>query len=307
MFAIAYTILPIFALIVVGNLLRRNEFPGGEFWPMADKLTYWVLFPALLFTKSTTVPIDSATVGPFALALVAGFTAAGLVAIVGMRLMGLSGPERGSIFQGAVRHNTFIAFAVAEALFGAEGLLAAALATAILGPITNFVCVPVLVLFRGGDGLGKVLLRELSRNPLLIAIAAGLTLNLTGIGPIPVISDMGALLSVAALPVALLCVGAGLRVHAIREAGGAVILASVGKLIVFPVALLLVVLATGLSGTYAHVAIIFGAVPTAVSGYSLARQLGADAELMAGIITLETLVAVISLPLSLAFLFSFLS
>ena len=45
--------------------------------------------------------------------------------------------------------------------------------------------------------------------------------------------------------------------------------------------------------------IIYGTIPTASSGYALAKLLGADAEVMAGIITVQTLISMVTLPLSL--------
>jgi hypothetical protein len=47
------------------------------------------------------------------------------------------------------------------------------------------------------------------------------------------------------------------------------------------------------------VLVLFSALPTASSAYILARQLGGNAELMAIIITAETLISLISLPICL--------
>jgi len=49
-----YSIVPIFVVLVLGNLLRRNSVPSMEYWEYADKLVYWVLFPSLLFYKTST-------------------------------------------------------------------------------------------------------------------------------------------------------------------------------------------------------------------------------------------------------------
>ena len=48
----------------------------------------------------------------------------------------------------------------------------------------------------------------------------------------------------------------------------------------------------GLSGDMLAIAVIFGAMPTAVNGYILARELGGDTSLMASIITLQTLLCI---------------
>jgi len=56
----------------------------------------------------------------------------------------------------------------------------------------------------------------------------------------------------------------------------------------------------GLGPTETLVAVLFGAVPTASSAYTLARQLGGDAPLMAAIVTVQTALAFITLPLTMA-------
>lgn len=305
MSSILVSLLPIFLLLVLGNLLRRNEFPSGDFWGKADKLVYWVLFPGLLLHKTATTSLNGSFVGPYALSLIAAMVGAGLIAAVFALLLKKPREAASSVFQGAARHNTFIAFAVGEALFGAEGLFYAAIATAVLVPVTNIACVAALVLLHGkdnGKSLPHKLASELVRNPLLVAIAAGVSLNVSGIGPLPVVDDMAQIVGKAALPVALLSVGAALRIKAIRVGVASVILSSLGKLVLFPAIAVTILLATGLTGIPAYTVAIYATVPTAVSGYALANQMGGDAPLMAGIITIQTLISMATMPLALFFL-----
>ncbi|MBO6838327.1 MAG: AEC family transporter, partial [Alphaproteobacteria bacterium] len=63
MLDIIWTIAPIFLLIVLGNLLRRNGIPSVEFWNLNDKIVYWVLFPALLFHTTSTLQLSSGMFG----------------------------------------------------------------------------------------------------------------------------------------------------------------------------------------------------------------------------------------------------
>jgi len=303
MLSISLSILPIFLLLILGYVLRRNNFPGADFWPQADKVTYWILFPALLFFRTTTAPLSGDILGTYAIALIGALSICAVIAIAATKLLGLSNALGGSVFQGATRHNTFIAFATADMLFGSDGLLLAAVATSILVPPTNLFCVSALVTYQGhkGNFLKKRLLQEIIRNPLLLAIIAGVSLNLSGIGPLPVIDDMANILSRAALPFALLCVGAGLHIRSMHTEIKSVIVASLSKLVIFPAVMIGVITATGLDGVAAVVLVIYGAVPTASSGYALARQLGADAQAMAAIITVQTLLSMLTLPISIAF------
>ena len=295
-------IAPIFLLIVLGYLLRRGGIPSLDFWNLNDKLVYWVLFPALLFYKMATMELSGDLLGEFAIAIYLGLASAILFALAAGRLLRLERPLWTSVLQGCARHNTFIALAVAERVFGPEGLVIAALITALLIPVTNVSVVSLMVvLLRGSQksGVFGAILRDLARNPLLIAVALGISVNLADPGDIPVLYDMARILGGAALPIVLLCVGANIRVRAMAAATLPVALSILGKMVVYPLALGGAALALGFDQTTTLVIMIFGAVPTAAGAYNLARQMGGDAPAMAAIVTLQTALSFVTLPLTL--------
>ncbi|GIK74173.1 MAG: transporter [Chloroflexota bacterium] len=302
MFAIFLSIAPIFLLLVLGYLLRRNGIPSIEFWNLNDRLVYWVLFPALLFNNTSTINLSGDLLASFAAAIYAGFGGAVLFALVSSRLANLSGPTASSVLQGAARHNSFIALAVAERLIGAEGLALASLVTALLIPVTNITVVTLMVMMIHGGGAPRAVigavLRDLARNPLLIAVFLGIAANSLGATSIPIVHDMTRILGAAALPIMLLCVGANIRLRAMSSAGLPVALSVIGKLMVFPALILAAAQFVDLSETALLVLIFYGAAPTAASAYTLARQMGGDAPAMATIITLQTALSFITLPLT---------
>jgi malonate transporter len=301
MLDIFLSIIPIFLLIVLGHGLRRGGIPSFDFWNMNDKLVYWVLMPALLFSKISTTHVESALVGSFAVVILGGFAVAVVFALISARVLGMDGPVASSLLQGVTRHNTFIALAVAERLFGPEGLALAALVTALLIPTTNITVVALMVgqLRKPGEGgAARAILRDLARNPLLLAVGVGILVNLGGTGRIPVLHEVADILGGAALPIVLLCVGANIRLRAMATSLVPTLLSMLGKMVVFPAAILGLALALGLTQTETLVAVLFGAVPTAASGYTLARQMGGDAPLMAAMITLQTVLALVTLPLT---------
>ena len=135
-------------------------------------------------------------------------------------------------------------------------------------------------------------------NPLILACLAGIGLNLSGIGLPWGSAAILEILARAALPLGLLAVGAGLRVEGLTRPGLLVATSSL-KLLVLP----------ALAGTLCWlvnpgrletaVLVTFTALPGASTAYILARQLGGDAALMAAIITVETALALLTLPLAL--------
>ncbi len=301
MTAIVFAIATVFVMIMFGAWLRRKHFSSEEYWANADRLVYWVLFPAFLFHKTSTVDITAQLMQPIFIVMVSGMALSVALAWGGGRAFGFSGPAIASLVQAAGRHNTYIALAIAERLLGAEGLLLATLVTAVLVPFTNIAVVTamVVVLNQGQQKLVNKVFTDLLRNPLIISIALGLTANFLGWKQILIVHDVTGLLASAALPVVLLCIGASLRFNDLQSSTRAMVFAGLLKFLVFPG---FVILASWLLGVDAELAIIFSiyaAVPTATSAFALARQMGGDYRLMATLITQQTLVSFLSLPLTL--------
>ena len=307
MLAVALATLPIFALIFLGAALRRSGMLGEGFWRGAERLVYFVLFPPLLFTTLATADFAALAAGELALAMVAGAAALMLALSLLRPVLAMDGPAFTSLAQGALRQNTYIGFSAAFALFGAEGLAAAAIWVAAVTPIVNVYCIAVLTRHGSGapsgsgPGLGAVA-RAILKNPIILASAAGAAVNLAGLALPPILDEILGILARGALPLGLLAVGAGLDFVAVRRGGRALPLAVVLKLAVLPLLVLAALRFLDVSGLGATVALLIAGLPTAPSSYILARQLGGDARLLAGIIAVQTALSMITLPLILTLL-----
>ncbi|OLO06303.1 transporter [Salinicola sp. MH3R3-1] len=297
---IANALGPLFLLILLGAALGWARFPGGDFWPRLERFIYYLLFPAMLVATLATADVSQVPV--FRL----GVTMLGTMLLLGLGLwlakdrLRLSPPAFTSAFQGVVRFNTYVGVAGATALHGAEGTTTAAVAVALMVPTANILCV---LAFIGSGTLGSASLGQsamaLLRNPLILACLMGVGLNLGGIGLPGWSADAIGLLGDAALPLGLVAVGVALRPQALWRSGRAFWLSSALKLVVTPLIVLALAAIVGLHGANRDIALLFAALPTATSAYILARQLGGDAELMAAVITGQTLLAMATLPLLL--------
>ncbi len=287
---------PVFGLIVLGFILRHFGFPFPGFWPGAERLTYFVAFPALLFTTLANSPQNPVTAMPMSVAVFGAVCLTALAALLLRKRTGFTGPRFTSVFQGSIRPNTYVGLAAVAGLLGAEGLAAAAVVLAIIVPTVNVLSVSVLSKYGAAASRnnGETLKRILT-NPLLLACAAGIIANVAGVR-LPE-SAMGLLvvLGRAALPLGLLAVGAGLRPTAawpgIKEIG----VSSGLKIFLFPLLCMAFLKLLGVGGVQAGAAMLFAAAPTSVSSYVLAGQMGGDSELMAAIITAQTLIATVTL------------
>ena len=299
--AILLAISPTFILILMGYALRRGGIPSVEFWNLNDRLVYWILMPALFFAKISAADLGALPLGAFAGLLYGGFFAAVTFGFVAQRAAGLPPDQGTDVVQGASRFNTFVGLAIAEALYGAPGLQAAVVGSALLVPVVNVVMVTTLALMlrRSGGSLVFGTLRELGRNPLILSILAGLGFNFAGLHHVPVLHDTALVLGQAALPVMLLTVGANLKIRGMDAHLLPMVLASLGKLVIFPAAVLLAAAVLSPELLSFRVAMIYAALPVAVSAYTLAREMGGDAPLMAGIITVQTLLSFVTIPVTL--------
>ncbi|MEL0636157.1 AEC family transporter [Marinomonas sp. TI.3.20] len=310
MFSLSMDIIPVFLLLMAGALCQRLSFPMSGFWPGVDKLTYWLLFPALLFYKTSQIDFSNPLLPQYALVLLSALVMTAIFTFASVWLIGAKAPTASSMLQAGVRFNTFIVLALAGSLYGNDGLIYAALGASVLIPAINVFLVISMVLMHGKPSsdnvavcpsLPKLLSGALVRNPLIISIVLGCGLNLLGLTPIPVVTDMAELISKAALPMVLLAVGASVRLEVIRSVGMTFVFSTIARFIIFPLSIGLMCWWLGISGLPALVAILFGVVPTATSAYALARQLGGDAERMAAFITLQTILCVVTLPVSVWF------
>ena len=284
--------------------MHRTGFPGDDFWPAAERLTYYVLFPALLFSSLANASLNNAPVAPMAAAMIGGTLVLAVITWTLRRQLATDGPGFSSVFQGAVRFNTYVAITICFALYGDDGLALAAVAIAILVPLVNVLSVTVLSRYGDSDKTGRDwprAIRAIAKNPLVLACVLGLIVNAAPVAPPGSITGLLEILGRAALPLGLLAVGAGLRIASIRSAGTVTLTASGLRLLLSPALALAFCFVLGLSGAPALVVLIFAAAPGASSAYVLAGQLGGDRMLMASILTVQTLLAAVTLPLLLLF------
>jgi malonate transporter and related proteins len=304
MISIVGALVPVFLVILVGYGLTRFNFARPDDWRHVERIVYYVLFPALIASSIAKADLSGLPVIPFASTLVLTvLLAAGLLSIlrrtVGANL-GLNGPSYSSVYQGSLRWNGFVALAAVAVVYGEKGIAVAALAIAIMVPMLNVLSVVTLTRHAGKETPSATnILRNVSRNPLIIACLTGIFLNVTGIGIPEPLGTTASLLGRAALTLGLLAVGAGLDLNGARANAKLVGLACLIKLILIPISIAFVSSAFGISGFVRDVLILCGTVPTASSAYVLARQLGGDHQLMAAIITGSTMAAIATMPLML--------
>ena len=293
----ALLLLPDFLLILFGFVLCRWTALGRTVWDGAERLVYYLLFPVLLFNSILKSPLQLHTTLSLGLAGLALIGAGVLLAYALRWLPGVDRRRHASGAQTAFRFNSIIGLALAERLAGAQGLAWVALLIALCVPLCNVAAVWPLAR-HGGHGV----LRELARNPLILSTVAGLAANLAGLRLPDAAATVLQRLGLAALPLGLMAVGAGLKLGGLKDAPGLASALLTIRHAVLPLLAVGLCLWLPLPAAQSLVLVAFAALPTASSAYVLAARMGGDGPFVAGLVTVSTLLGALSLPLWLAVL-----
>ena len=297
----AQLLFPDFSLILCGYLVCRYTALNRTVWEQVETLVYYFLFPVLLFQSVLRSPLNVRE----ASSLIAAGVLMALISIamsyslpylpfIGRRI---DRRQHAGSAQVAFRFNSFIALAIVERMAGPQGLLLIAVLIAFCVPIFNTAAVWPMA-----RHANRAFVRELVRNPLIIATASGLAANLAGIHiPVwlePTLTRIGS----ASLALGLMAAGAGLQFAMLASAKTlAVGLLSIRHfmtpLVGFGLSRLF-----GLDPVQTTVLLAFSALPTASSAYVLATRMGYDGAYVAALVTLSTLLGMASLPFALGML-----
>jgi malonate transporter and related proteins len=297
-------LLPVFLLIVLGLVLKRTLMQQETQWHGLERLTYYVLFPMLLIQTLVKADLTKVPVAGVGGALMVSALAMSLLCLALRPLltrMDIDGPAFSSIFQGAIRWQTYVALAVSGNLYGDTGLALASVAMVAIIPLVNVLSVAVLAHYATPDKQSPgAIVATVVKNPLIWACAIGLAINLVHL-PLPKIwHEVADALGRSSLAIGLLVTGAGLRLEGLFRPSLGAALGVLLKLVAMPALTILLALWFGLSGASLVIVALSSAVPTSPSAYVLARQMGGDAPLLAQIITLQTIFAAITMPIAIA-------
>lgn len=287
-------IFPILALVVSGYAFRKTGFLGGEFWQSAESLAYFILFPALLVHRLSSADFSQFNIMQLlVILLIYFFLLTAFTWWVNAKWLSLPNQSWTSFLQGSIRFNTFVVLALTDKLFGPQLF---ALSALLLGLSISIVNMITVISF---NMAGKLTVDKIGtnfiKNPLILACLIGISLNAAKIELPVFITGTLATLAPAALPVAILAVGAGLKIRSLSRITSPIICATVIKLVLSPIIMALLCLVLIHEQLLTKLLIIFACVPTASSAYILSRKLKGNAELMATIITFETITSLLSI------------
>ena len=286
---------PVILIVAIGRFLAWRNVISPEGWRGIERVSYFLLFPALIIREIARAPLETAPWG-LAAALVGAQLVLGGIGLLASTSRGT--PAKGSIIQSNVRWTAFVALSLAGALFGSEGLALVAISAAAMIPIANILSVGALTKYAVVEaGRTPNVLRDLTTNPLIIACIIGISLNLLNLSPTGIADKTLELMGQSVIALGLLTAGAGVDLQALKRAGSRTVTWSLIRLFGLPLIALGFGLLLGLPRLHILIAVLCTATPTATNCYILAKQLGGDAPLSANLIAVQTVLSAATMPL----------
>lgn len=300
------SLFPVFALIILGNLLKHFKVTNDIFLKTSDRLVYFIFFPALLFWKIGAAPLTDVISWSLCKAVICSLMILYMLSCISIRLLKVSNYQAGSFSQSCYRFNTYIGMAIILNSLGEEGVRQFGILVGVVIPIINVMAVSTLIWYSGKSfkfrERSRLTLRALVSNPLIIACILGIIYAQT-INGFPVFIDNTLRLSTyVTLPLALISIGSALTVNSLKGHFKFSFAASLLKLLVLPIIGYLCLKIFHVSDIPFKVGMIYFALPTSTAIYILSSQLFSDTELASASIVMSTILSFISLSIVLSFI-----
>lgn len=278
-------VLPILLLILLGYWAKRLGLLDRADVKKMNRVFFRFFMSVMLFYNIYSSDLRAAVQPKLILYAVGGTL---LVFFAGLGIARVCEPvrtRRGVIVQGLFRTNlVVIGLPVVQSLLGVGSLGPVVVLSAIVVPLFNMLAVIVLESHSGERTDIPHLLLDILKNPLILGSAAGvLTLALGVKLPLP-LETTAKQLSQSASPVLIFLLGAFLQPEGLWKELRAVLWISLGRLLVVPALTLIPAYFIGWRGPAFAALIPVFASSTAVSSFTMAQQMGGDAELAGNIV-----------------------
>ena len=296
--------MPLFILIALGYVLKKTHFITGGFIAELNRLVYYIALPTMLFGNTARLTALPRAFGTAAAVYSMAVILVTILAIVVTlkRAAGL----RGSFIQASFRGNlAYLGLPIVSSVLGDHvvGTIAVIIAVGVvLHTALSVVTLRILDPNAEQTGFASHLLHILT-NPLILAIAAGLLVAGIGVELPDFLTRTIDMVASMSLPVILIIIGFSLSFTSVGRSIVPASAATLLKLILMPmIALGFTVWLFGATGDLRNTIVLMSAMPTAVVSQAFARQFNADTEVAAATVSLDTILALVTLPIWVAVL-----
>ena len=292
----ANAVLPMCLVMALGYGTRRLGWLRREEISTINKIAFRIFLPCLLYYNIYCSDL-SGSFDPLLMAYAVGGVLLTFGLALGYTLLTEKLPERrGVLIQGMFRSNYVImGIPVATALLGADQLGTVSILIAVIVPLFNMLAVVVLEVFRGQKPKPLHILGQIAKNPLVIGSVLGILTLVAGIRLPHILEQTIQSISAIASPLQLFLLGAFFQFSGLKTYRRELVTVSIAKLIVSPGLFLGLGALLGFRGV-AFVSLIgIFASPTAVNSFTMAQQMGGDAELAGDIVVTTSAASILTM------------
>lgn len=299
-------VLPVFAVIALGALLKRLGLIDTPFLQQTNRVVYYVCLPLLLFYEIGRADFLANFNGRLVIGSILAVTVTFLISYAYTVLRNYSAAARGVFSQGAFRGNiAYVGLAIVFNALGQSGLTRAGILMGFIVPFLNLYAILALLWPHRASNSSQgsaYLLRQIAFNPLILASFAGVAWSFFAI-PMPLMLERSLKIATGmALPLALLAIGGGFSLERLRGDLFTAALAAGAKLIWMPLLAAGILMSLGVSGADLEIGVLIAGTPAATANYIMAQQLRGDAELAGTIVMLSTLLSALTYTMALMIL-----
>ncbi|MCB1464983.1 MAG: AEC family transporter [Nitratireductor sp.] len=299
MIEIFLIVLPVFLILGTGYVAARTGYLSDTFADGLNAFAIRLAVPILLFRALYRLDLSQGMQVPMLLSFYTGAFTCFATGIVLARLFWKRSPGEAVAvgFTATFSNSLLLGIPIVERAFGEAALTPAFGIVALHAPVIYIVGIVTMELSRrDGRSLGETLitaLRSIVANPLMFGILAGVTANLSGIEiPEPVMAPIN-MLANAALPVAIIGIGATLTRYGLKADWTEALMVSALALFLHPaIVLVLTHFALGLPAQYAAVAVIVASMPPGMNVYIFASLYNRAVALAASTLLIATALSV---------------
>lgn len=288
-------IFPIVVFIGLGYLFQRLHWAQATTFRQMNQITFKVLIPLMLFYDVFSSDLSSSFDG---VALIFSIVFILLVFGIGWFLARkmFPDPKTSSVVAQALYRSSFVIFGmqITTSIYGYGQTGMAAILIAVIIPIFNILAV---ILFENAKSNGNIAstCKGIATNPLIIALALGVIMNVLAV-PIPNVGlKVIHTCAEMATPIALICLGGTFAFSNIKKYPKELVVSVTGRLVVVPLIGVSIAIALGITGANLVTIMVMLASPQAPTGYTMADQMGANAELSGLIVVLTSVLSIFTM------------
>jgi len=284
--------------MIIGFCIKRERLglfkSPKEFFNQIDRFVFHVALPVYIFTELAGAEIQDIFNIKLVIYCVSGLLLAFFILSFTVPVFIKPKPTRGAFIQGVCRPNfALLGLPLAGNLFGEVGLSAAALILPFVLPLFNALAVVILIInsdSAGNTGNARKIVLGIVKNPLIIAVIAALPVMIFDISfPTAIQKSLNYVANTAA-PLALISLGAGIELRALKSKVKISLVAAALKIVIIPAVFVIPAALLGFRDAALVVIFVLFAAPTAVGSYIMAKNMKSDYELAGQIVAVTTVI-----------------